>query len=136
MFKLSPEPLDAEKLKTGLLRPDAGALVVFEGWVRNHHKGRKVTKLEYEGAENLATKEFEKIRMEVVDYFDIQDVHCVHRIGTLDVGELAVWIGVTAEHRGPAFEACQCTIDQLKERLPVWKKEYYEEGDSGWVNAP
>jgi molybdopterin synthase catalytic subunit len=116
--------------------PDAGALVVFEGRVRNVNQGRPVTCLEYEGAEALAGREFARIEADVLDRFDVLDVHCVHRVGTLKVGDIAVWIGVVAAHRAAAFEACRYTIDELKQRLPIWKKEVYTDGNSGWINSP
>ena len=135
MFKLSDRPLDEIDLKHGLADPRAGGCVVFEGWVRNHNEGRKVTRLQYEAYAPLALKAGEQILAEAREKFDILDTRCIHRVGELAIGELAVWIGVIAAHRSPAFDACQYIINQLKRRVPIWKKEYYLDGDSGWVNC-
>ncbi len=136
MFRLSPQPLDPAQLRRELVEPEGGALVVFEGVVRNHNQGRAVTRLDYEGAEALAIREFDRIEREVREQFDFLKVLCVHRVGQLAAGDIAVWIGVTSVHRSAAFAACQFVINELKKRLPIWKKEHYAEGDSGWINAP
>ncbi len=136
MFALSDLPLLEHSLVQSLNDPAAGALVTFEGRVRQQNQGRAVTRLEYEGAELLAANEFQSIEAEACQRFDITQLHCVHRTGMLEIGEIAVWIGVLAPHRGPAFDACRYLIDELKKRLPIWKKEYYADGDSGWINAP
>lgn len=111
-------------------------MVTFEGRVRNRNQGRSVTRLEYESAEELARREFDRIREKTLANYEITDVLCVHRVGSLVVGDMAVWIGVVAPHRAAAFDACRYVIDELKQRLPIWKKEYYTDGDSGWINAP
>ncbi len=113
--------------------PQAGAFVSFEGWVRNHHQGKKVVALEYEAHQKLCLTEANKILAEMKKQFDVLDARIVHRIGRLKVGEVAVWIGVTASHRDQAFKACRFLIDEIKQRLPIWKKEIYANGDSGWV---
>ncbi len=113
--------------------PRAGAMVCFEGWVRGHHQKKKVVALEYECFEKLAVKEGRKIIMEAREQFGILEARCVHRVGRLKVGETAVWIGVVAEHRHAAFRACEYIISQVKIRVPIWKKECYSTGDSGWV---
>jgi molybdopterin synthase catalytic subunit len=136
MFRLSKTPLDPAAYRAAILRVSAGALVVFEGNVREENAGRPVTRLEYEGAEELAGKAFAAIEAEVRQQFDVLDVHCIHRVGNLAIGESAVWIGVVAAHRDAAFRACRYTIDELKKRVPVWKKEHYADGDSGWLESP
>lgn len=136
MFSLHPEPFDAADLRADLLQRAAGALVVFEGWVRDHNHGRAVIRLDYEGAETLAAREFEVIAGEAKAKFGVLALRCAHRTGTLKPGEAAVWVGVISAHRGAAFDACHYVIDELKKRLPVWKKEFYADGDSGWINAP
>ena len=113
-----------------------GALVTFVGRVRNRNEGKYVQFLFYEGADGIAGSEFEKINRETRSRFDIEDIRCVHRTGRLELGDIAVWIGVSARHRGAAFDACQFVIDALKQRLPIWKKEHYADGDSGWINHP
>lgn len=136
MFALTADPIDAQHWRSRLDAPEGGALVVFEGRVREVNLGRKVTLLEYEGAEKLAAAEFDKIAAETRARFQVLGVVCVHRVGRLAVGDVAVWIGVTAAHRGPAFDGCRHVIDELKKRLPIWKKEHYTDGDSGWINSP
>jgi len=118
------------------LRDDAcGALVTFEGRVRNHNDGRSVERLEYEGYEALAVKEGERVVAEALDRFRITHARCVHRLGPLALGDLAVWVGASAHHRSEAFAACCYIIDAVKDRVPIWKKEFYAGGDSGWVNC-
>ncbi|HEY9868376.1 MAG TPA: molybdenum cofactor biosynthesis protein MoaE [Candidatus Obscuribacterales bacterium] len=135
MFSLSFEPVVREDLLDALSNEQAGALATFEGWVRNHNEGRKVVLLEYEAFEPLARKEALRILEEAKQRFDIIEARCVHRVGALKVGELAVWIGVTAAHRQAAFGACQFIIEEIKARLPIWKKEHYTDGSSEWVNC-
>jgi adenylyltransferase/sulfurtransferase len=103
--------------------------------VRDHNEGRSVARLEYEAFEDLAVKEGERIVAEAAARFDVKHAACVHRVGSLGIGDLAVWVGVSAVHRGEAFAACRYIIDAVKYRLPIWKKEHYTDGDSGWVNC-
>lgn len=134
MFELSAQPLDIAALRASMMsRPEAGALATFEGWVRNENNGQPVTALTYEAAEALCHKEAEKILAEVRQRYRVCQVRVAHRIGTLPVGEVAVWVGVTAPHRDAAFAACQYVIDELKHRLPIWKKEHVAGGDARWV---
>lgn len=135
MFSLSSEPILRDSLAASLANDRAGALATFEGWVRNHNEGRAVVLLEYEAFEPLSRKEAERILQEAMERFNIVKIACVHRIGALEVGDIAVWIGVTAEHREAAFKACQYIIDEIKVRLPIWKKEHYTDGSSEWVNC-
>lgn len=135
MFSMNAEPIDAEVLKRKLTDDGAGACVIFEGWVRNTNEGKSVRELEYEGYEALAEKEGIKILDEVKEKFGLKAAHCVHRVGHLAIGDMAVWIGVSSGHRGEAFDACRYVIEEIKHRLPIWKKEHYTEGDSGWVNC-
>jgi len=134
-FSLSTAPIHADGLKQCLANPKAGALVVFEGLVRNHNDGREVLDLQYEAYEELAVNEAGKIIAEARSRFDIYDALCVHRAGRLEIGDIAVWVGVTAAHRRDAFQAAQFIIDEIKTRLPIWKKETYTDGSSGWVNC-
>ncbi len=108
---------------------------MFEGWVRNQNDGREVERLEYEVYEPLAIIEGEKVLDEAQQRFPHINAVCVHRSGLLDIGECAVWVGVSAAHRDEAFKACRFIIDEIKTRLPIWKKEHYVDGDSGWVNC-
>jgi len=135
MFELTSTPLDSAALLARLGRPDAGALVVFEGRVRNHHLGRPVTHLEYEAFDELALAEGAAIVAEAERLHPGAHVLCVHRTGTLAIGEIAVWIGVASAHRAAAFAACRHVIEDLKRRLPIWKKEHHPDGAAEWVNC-
>jgi molybdopterin synthase catalytic subunit len=134
-FAFSRTPLVPAALARAFADPGSGALVTFEGWVRNRNDGREVLRLDYEGYESLAVREGERIVAEALGRFAIHGAGCVHRLGSLALGDLAVWVGVSAEHRGDAFEACRYIIDEVKDRVPIWKKEFYAGGDSGWVNC-
>ena len=135
MFKISPAPLDLAVLSKTLLAPEAGACVTFEGWVRNRNEGQAVQSLEYEAYVVLAEKEGAKILEEARQQYELLAAACVHRTGHLRIGDAAVWVGVAAEHRGPAFEACRFIIDEAKARLPIWKREHYAGGTSAWINC-
>ncbi len=135
MFSIATESLDVNLLRLSLDDSRAGAYVSFEGWVRDHNEGRAVTRLEYEAHQSLAVSEAERILLEAKDRFGLIAFRCIHRVGTLAIGELAVWVGVTAAHRAEAFEGCRYIIDEIKARLPIWKKEHYADGSSQWVNC-
>jgi molybdopterin synthase catalytic subunit len=117
------------------LDPAAGGYVSFEGWVRDHNEGKAVTRLEYEAFEALAVKEGERILGEAAKRFPIKHALCIHRVGALALTDMAVWVGASSAHRGEAFDACRYIIDEVKHRVPIWKKEHYRDGDSGWVNC-
>ena len=134
-FRISSVDLDAPALFDELTDPCAGGFVSFEGWVRNRNEGRDVTHLEYEAYEALAVKEGERIIEEALKKFDILDAVVVHRVGDLPIGGKAVIVVVSAVHRGAAFDGCEYIIDELKIRVPIWKKEHYTDGDSGWVEC-
>src|SRR5882672_1083478 len=135
MFKISPTPLDPAALQQKLADVQAGACVTFEGWVRNRNDGRAVLALDYEAYVPLAEKEGERILAEVRAKFPVLTAVCFHRVGALRLGDLAVWVGVTAEHRGAAFEACRQIVDEAKARVPIWKKEHYADGATEWING-
>ena len=134
-FGFTREKIDAGALRTELSDPTAGGYASFEGWVRNHNEGLAVRHLEYEAFEALAIKEGERIVAEAIKRFGVEHAACVHRVGDLAIGDMAVWVGVSARHRAEAFLACRYIIDEVKHRLPIWKKEHYINGDSGWVNC-
>ena len=134
-FALTAAAIDPERLKAYLQHPAAGALATFEGRVRDHADGRSVRLLEYQVYRELAQAEGERVVAEALAKFDVIAAHCTHRSGILRIGDLAVWVGVAAAHRGAAFDACRYVIDEIKRRLPIWKRETYAEGDSGWVNC-
>ena len=133
-FSLSETVIDAAALKRELAQARAGACVTFEGWVRDHNDGRAVLRLGYQAYASLAQSEGERILAEARDKFAILDVRCVHHVGLLEIGELAVWVGVSAAHRGAAFDACRYIIDEVKSRVPIWKNEHYADGESGWLH--
>jgi len=134
-FRLSRTPIEVEALRATLADPACGGYAAFEGWVRDSHEGQRVRHLEYEAYETLAVREAERIVAEAVARFGVRHAAAAHRVGDLHVGELAVWVGVSAPHRDEAFRACRYIIDEIKHRLPIWKKEHYANGDSGWVNC-
>jgi sulfur-carrier protein adenylyltransferase/sulfurtransferase len=134
-FAFSDRPLDSAAERARIEDPACGGYASFEGWVRDFNDGRPVARLEYEAYAELAVKEGERIVAEAVGRFGVRHARCVHRVGQLELGELAVWVGVSATHRGEAFAACRYIIDEVKHRVPIWKKEHYVDGDSGWVNC-
>ena len=134
-FRFSRSTIEPAALATALADPACGGYAAFEGWVRDHNEGQPVQRLEYEAFEALAVREGERIIGEAIARFGVAHAVCVHRVGALAVGELAVWVGVSAAHRDEAFRACRYIIDEVKHRLPIWKKEHYLNGDSGWVNC-
>lgn len=135
MFELTSTPIDSAALQARLSAPDAGAAVIFEGRVRNHHLGRPVTQLEYEAYDDLALREGATILDETTRLYPGTRSLCVHRTGSLQIGEIAVWIGVASAHRQAGFAACRHIIEELKRRLPVWKKEHHPDGAAEWVNC-
>jgi len=134
MFELSESPIEPVTRARELAHARAGALVTFDGWVRDHNAGRAVLRLSYQAYAPLARNEGERIIAEAREKFAIVDARCVHRIGTLEIGELAVWVGVSAAHRDAAFSACRYIIDEVKQRVPIWKNEHYADGESGWLH--
>jgi molybdopterin synthase catalytic subunit len=134
-FTITVDVIDPEGLKRTLAAESAGACVSFEGWVRDHNDGAAVIALEYEAHRAIAEAEGEKILEEARERFEITHAKCEHRIGKLAIGDCAVWVGVSAPHRGAAFDAARYIIDETKSRVPIWKKEHYRDGQSGWVNC-
>ena len=132
MFEIATEPIDPPALRQTLAADAAGAFVAFEGWVRDHNEGRAVALLEYEAYAALATSEGEAILAEARERFAVEAGRAVHRTGRLAIGDLAVWVGVSAAHRAPAFEACRYVIDEVKGRVPIWKREHYADGAVEW----
>lgn len=133
MFQLTETPISRDDLILKLQNDKAGALVVFEGWVRDHNEGKKVSSLEYQVYEELARKEGQKILDEAKHKFNLHHIVSVHRYGHLKIGETAVWVGAIASHRDDAFKASRYVIDEIKLRLPVWKKEHYLNENPKWV---
>ena len=131
-FKITSNLIDSQTIgeNSGI-----GARSVFEGTVRDTNDGHDVKKLEYECYESLAIKEGNKILGEAIEKFGLIDAFCIHRIGTLEVGETAVIVVATSGHRNEAFKGCRYIIDEVKSRVPIWKKEYYQDGETEWLKG-
>jgi molybdopterin synthase catalytic subunit len=133
-FRIADAPFDPAALRQELLSHQAGALASFEGMVRDNNEGRAVAALSYEAYRALAEAEGERIMVEAGGRFPIIGAVCVHRVGRLALGELAVWVGVSAGHRDGAFAACRWIIDEVKSRVPIWKHEHYAQGGAEWLH--
>ena len=134
-LRFTQTAIDTEAARRELQDFGAGGYVSFEGWVRDQNEGQEVTRLEYEAFQELAVKEGDRIVAEALRRFPVKRALCIHRVGSLGLGEMAVWVGVSSAHRGEAFDACRFIIDAVKHRVPIWKKEHYRNGNSGWVNC-
>jgi len=132
---IQDQPIDLAAWRARLDGAGCGAAVFFEGRVRDHNDGRSVSRLEYEAHPPLAVAVGEQVIAEALERWPVSDAFCVHRYGVLELGEVAVLVGAVAAHRDAAFEAARYIIDEAKQRLPIWKKEHYPEGDSGWISA-
>jgi len=133
MALLVTEPIAVAALRAQVQDPACGGFVCFEGWVRDHNAGKPVTALEYEAYVPMAEKVLADIVAQASERFAVRHVAVQHRIGLLHLQDLAVWVGVSAPHRGPAFAACQYVIDTLKRDVPIWKCEHYAHGERAWV---
>ena len=135
-FRFSSAAIDTAALRAELADPACGGYAAFEGWVRDHNEGQRVTRLEYEAFEALALREGARIIDEACERFGLRRALCVHRLGERSSSaRLPSGSALRSEHRDEAFRACRYIIDEVKHRLPIWKKEHYESGDSGWVNC-
>ena len=132
---ITKEPICVGNLKDQMTFPDCGAICTFEGTVRNHHRGRSVRKLGYQAYGPMAEKEMEKLKTEIQKEWPKSRVNIIHRIGELQIGDVAVAIVVWAPHRKEAFRACEAAIDRLKKRVPIWKKEFYDDGKAEWTQC-
>lgn len=137
MSYLSTSPIDMVPLLGAVSHSSAGAVATFAGVVRDHNEGRRITRLEYHAYDSMAEKEMGAITKEILERFDGVRIACIHRLGSLDVGELAVVCAASAPHRAEAFAACRALIDELKARVPIWKREHGPEGPYwvGWEDA-
>jgi molybdopterin synthase catalytic subunit len=134
LCKITQSPINMQELADFVADPAAGAMATFVGMTRNTNEGRQVTRLEYECYPGMAEKEMEKIAAEVLRRWPIKKISIVHRLGRVDIGEASVAIAVSSGHRHAAFEACHYAINQLKETVPIWKKELYEGGEL-WIGS-
>ncbi len=125
---LQTEAIDTEALLAKLKQGVDGAVVVFDGIVRNHTRGRQTQYLLYEAYEEMAVAQMRALVREAQEKFSIREARIVHRLGRLEVGETSVWIAVASAHRAAAFDACRWIIDTLKKTVPIWKKEYFVDG--------
>ena len=133
-IQLLTTPLSIAACETAVLTPDAGGSVVFIGTVRNKTQAKTVTRLEFEAYQPMAISEMRKIAEQAIEKFPVLNIAIHHHIGVLDIGEIPVIIAVSAAHRGAAFDACEYCIDTLKQTVPIWKKEVFEDGEV-WVAA-
>jgi molybdopterin synthase catalytic subunit len=133
-IQLLESPLSLDRCETFTLDPGAGGMTFFVGRVRNQTQGKRVIRLDFEAYGPMAESEMHKIAVEASARWPVRRICIHHRIGTLQIGEAAVIIGMAAAHRGAAFAACQFAIDTLKETVPIWKKEIFEDGEV-WVAA-
>jgi molybdopterin synthase catalytic subunit len=127
-FELVRTAIDAAELVRLVRAGQDGAIVTFDGFVRNESHGRETSYLEYEAYESMALGKMKEIAAQIHEKFAIHRVAIVHRLGRLEIGETSVFIAVSAPHRGAAFDACRFAIDTLKRTVPIWKKEYFADG--------
>jgi molybdopterin synthase catalytic subunit len=132
-FEITFSAIDPTHLEEKLAIPQTGAIVVFSGIVRNINNGKKVTQIEYEMFQEMVKIEAEKLLKMAKEKFEIQAASAHHRAGIIKVGETAIWVGVSSQHRKAAFDACSWLMNNFKHQLPIWKKESYAEGSPEWV---
>jgi len=134
MFKVTTEPLSIDEAYAAVRRDDCGAVALFVGTVRDHHDGKKVTKISYSAFKEMAEKEFSAIAAEAQARWKVGAVAIAHRTGALRIGDASVVIAVSAAHRAEAFDACRHAIEALKKMAPIWKEEFYETGKA-WISG-
>jgi molybdopterin synthase catalytic subunit len=133
-FKIFDAPINVQEILDAVRSPACGGLSLFLGTVRNHNQGKVVQWLEYEAYGAMAVKKMQEIAQEAMQKFPAKKIAMAHRVGKLEIGDVAVAIAVVTPHRREAFEACQFCIDTLKKSAPIWKKEIFEDGEV-WVDA-
>lgn len=134
LYQITRDPIDSQTAARRLLRAEDGAICVFEGVVRNHSRGKRTLYLVYEAYETMALRKLEEIGVFVRQAWDIDSIAMIHRLGRLDIGETSVAVIVTSAHRRASFDACHYAIDKLKKVVPIWKKEFFEDGEI-WVEG-
>ncbi len=132
MIELTPQPLDPEKFTSAVRRSANGAVVTFLGATRDNFEGKRVLTLEYEAFDEMAVKKLEEVRRELMVEFGLEDMAIGHRTGSVAIGEISLVVAVGSPHRKEGFYACHKAVDRIKEVVPIWKKEVYEDG-SRWV---
>ena len=133
MFRITTDVITGETVREAVEGPDAGAVVLFFGTVRNNTDGRPVKCLEYEAYPPMAEKKMAEIAQEISDKWGIARVAMVHRVGKLGIGEVSVAVAVASPHRKDGFEACKYAMDRLKQIVPIWKREIWADGEAEWV---
>ena len=128
LVKIVREKIDPHQIVPPMERPEDGAIVMFDGIVRDHSRGRRTLYLDYEAYEEMALKQMRGLAAQAMEKFAIRNLAIVHRLGRLEIGESSVFIAVFSAHRAAAFEACRWIIDTLKKTVPIWKKEHFEDG--------
>jgi molybdopterin synthase catalytic subunit len=134
MFAITTDPLDPGPLVAAVRRDDAGAIALFFGVVRNENMGRRVQYLEYDAYPEMALKKMREVADEVRAKFPIAEIGVMHRIGRLEIGETSLLVAVSSGHRREAFEACHYAVDRIKQIVPIWKKEVWDDG-SEWIEG-
>ena len=134
MNLITDKPIETERLIKSVESPGAGAIITFNGLVRNNAEGKQVLRMEYEAYTKMAEKLMAELIEKIMSDFNITGITMQHRTGMLEIGESSVMIAVSAPHRVDAFDACQYAIDTIKETIPIWKKEYFQDGVS-WVEG-
>jgi len=134
VFQLVREPIRPQELAGNMKAPEDGALVVFDGFVRNSFRGRRTLYLEYEAYEPMAFSKIREIGLQIREKFAVHHIAIIHRLGRLEIGETSVWIAVSSAHRAAAFDACRHAVDTLKHSVPIWKKEYFA-GGAVWAEG-
>ncbi len=135
MISIVEEKIDIESVLESVVTPEAGGVDLFLGTTRNQSKGKRVIRLEYEAYTPMALKTMTELEREVRERWKVSRISIVHRIGVVPITETSVAIAVSAPHRKEAFEACRYAIDELKKRVPIWKKEIFEDGEEWVENA-
>lgn len=135
MYKITNDKIKPDALFEWTLKPHHGAVVTFAGTVRSDTDGRRTLQLEYEAYAEMAEAKMKEVGAEIHTRWGIEDVAMIHRVGTLDIGEISILIAVATPHRENAFEACSYAIDRVKQIVPVWKKEIWADGDQEWVEC-
>ena len=128
-------PLSVDEVHNAVMDPAAGGIALFTGVVRDHDHGRQVTALSY-SAHPTAAEELRQVAERIAAKYDVHAIAAVHRVGDLDIGDLAVVVAVSSGHRATAFDACRALIDELKASVPIWKHQRFTDGTAEWVGSP